>query len=286
MRSLGRRALLTGALVVLAVAGGCKTQPKEAAPYPMAASRIVFVPQVRQVPIRAGEGAYPNLFDAESYAVWNPRPPQAVETADAAQATAMSAPEGPAGAMGTPASGSKAANTDSPEKQETMNKQEALEGKMEQTMDPVVARPLGLVIACRLVSTFPDRSIAYDAVGLRGIEVHLELPDGQVVMPAQTVIGSELTETAAGALRRYSRELTFYFPTGDFMVENPAANPSVRGMRLVLSGQSSAFHFEWLSMPDPTARLEAREDYQLRESASKAYTRVRDSAKRVSHTFD
>ena len=46
-------------LLALCGASGCKTVPPNEEPYPRAASRIPFVPQVRQVAIRRAEASIP-----------------------------------------------------------------------------------------------------------------------------------------------------------------------------------------------------------------------------------
>ena len=234
---------------------GCQTTDEHAEPYPRGASKIPFVPIARQVPIQAAEGAYPNLFTGASHAIWNPHLPAA---------------EVPAPVTG--------ASEDT----------EAMEATMETGVQPVAppSVPRDLRIQCFLESEFPDMSIAYDAVGLRGMSVYLALPGGEEIVPAQKVLDTELGETPVGALRRYSRSLTLYFPAGYFMVENPAANPGAEGVRLVLEGHGTKFQFQWHATPDLLVKTEPRADYQVRESVKKHYRATKAKAKAVSHTFD
>lgn len=264
IRQIAFSGLLAGALLAGTGLSGCQTTGGDPNDFPRAAPRIPFVPQVRQASIRAAEGRYPNLFTGASHAVWNPG--QALP----ARSAAASMGDKEAGASGVAS--------------ETVMLEEAMD------RDPVPARPTpvdgGLVIECVLESRFPDMSIAYDAVGLRGMGVHLELPDGQEILPAQKVLDPDLDETQEGALRRYRRTLTLHFPRGRFLVENPAANPAARGIRLVLTGHNSIFYFEWPATPDTTVETEARADHQLRERVRTRYNATKDAAKRISHTFD
>lgn len=265
-----RLALSAMALLgMLIVFPGCQTNGTEAEPYPKGPSRIFFQPRVYEVPIQADAGSYPNLFTGASMAVWDP------EAARAAEQRRMMARSAVAVDSASP----------------TASEDEmALEATMDADMEAVPARAVPrsgpLEIVCTLESVFPDRSIAYDAVGLRGMDVFLELPDGSEVLPVQRTLDPNLSETPEGALRRYSRKLTLHFPSRNFMVENPAATPVAKGIRLVLTGLNSTFYFEWHAVPDTTAKLEAREDYQVRETVSKGYRTVKNKAKDVSHTFD
>lgn len=258
-------------LLALCGASGCKTVPPNEEPYPRAASRIPFVPQVRQVAIQAGGGVYPNLFTGASHAIWNP--------AESHPGAPLASPPGAFDSPAAPVAGKTA---------DPVALADPVESAMEADRDAVPAPPRGgpLVIRCRLESVFQDRSIAYDAVGLRGLDVYLRLPDGQEVLPAQRELGAELTEEQVGALRRYAREVTLYFPSGDFRVENPAANPAAPGVRLVIEGHNSAHYFEWRPLPNPSVHLEPRADYKAREAVKKGYRATSGRAKRISHTFD
>lgn len=259
------------ALLALFLVAGCQTTKKEPAPYPAAASKIPFSPMARQAAIQAGEGAYPNLFTGASYAVWDPQSavkPMGMETM-------------------AESGGSDPMEKTPPEKGEDAA---MMEKKMEGDLEPMPprrpARQGPLVIECMLESLFPDRSIAYDVVGLRGIDIHLQLPDGQEILPVQKTLNPDLGEAAVGALRRYSRKITLHFPSANFMVDNPAANPEVKGVRLVMTGLGSTFYFEWRAIPDTLAKTEARADYQLREAVQKGYRATSGQVKRISHTFD
>jgi len=258
-------ALLLIPFTALVSLTGCQTGQKEPAPYPRAASKIPFLPQMRQASLQSGEGAYPNLYTGASYAIWAPQSDTNRMEADEAaleRAAAEADAEDPA------------------------TIEEKMEGDLEVMPPRRPPRRGPLVIECMLESVFPDRSIAYDAVGLRGMEIHLALPDGQQVLPVQKTLDPDLEEIPVGALRRYKRKLTLQFPTNSFLVENPAANPAVKGVRLVLSGHGSTFYFEWLPLPDTLAKTEPRIDYQVREAVKKGYVTTSGRLKRVSHTFD
>ena len=144
-----------------------------------------------------------------------------------------------------------------------------------------------LEVTCYLESQFRDMSIAYDAVGLRGVQFYLELPDGTEVLPVQKSLDSELKEEPVGALRRFGRKLTLFFPSRTIMVDNPAVTAGARGVRLVLQGHSSTFYFEWKAAPDTraTAKPPRWDEDALRLTKTISQDAFR-RAKRISHEFD
>lgn len=251
------------ALMALLSFGGCQTRDSSEGMDVSPAAKIVFVPRVRRAIVQAGEGRYPNLFTTASYAVWGG------EGAEPAVPSTIPAPDNIAGDAA------------------------AAEAKMETQLDSVpvppeveAARAGGLTIECHLESEFPDRSIAYDAVGLRGMTILLRLPDGRELQPAQKTLDANLEEVPAGALRRYGRKLTLYFADSQFMVENPAINPAAAGIRLVVSGVESQFYFEWLATPDFMANRAPRLDKQAVAFTRKHLKTTRETVSRTSHTFD
>jgi hypothetical protein len=107
------------------------------------------------------------------------------------------------------------------------------------------AMPGLLTIECRMESTFGDMSIAYDAVGFRGIDVYLMGPDGKKIYPAQSVVGSELQEQQQGALKLFRRTNLLLFPAAAMQVAVPGGAGGDTALRLVLDGYDSVFYFEW-----------------------------------------
>lgn len=242
---------------------GCQTTDSSEGMTLPPSAQIAFVPRVRRVAVQAAEGRYPNLFTSASYAVWGNEP---MET------TPSSAPMADAGSGG-----------------DTVSTEAKMDVQMDSVPVPpdvVAARASGLTIQCHLESEFPDRSIAYDAVGLRGMTITLKLPDGRELQPAQKTLGADLEESPVGALRRYGRKLTLYFSDGQFMVENPAINPKAPGVRLVINGVESQFYFEWPATPDFLATPAPRLDQQAAEFTRKNFKKARAAVSRTSHNLD
>lgn len=273
MRNAPKRPLLSAVALTLLALAGCQTSKHDADPYPRAASKIPFAPTVRNVAIAAGEGRYPNLYTGASHAIWD---------------GGGAAPQPMAAATPPAMMDEKSAV---PKMEDKKSESTAMGEKMDAAPDAVEPagpqmRRQGLKIECYLESEFPDMSIAYDAVGLRGVSIYLKLPDGQELPPSQTTLDPDLSETPVGALRRYGRKLTLYFPRSDFMVENPAANPAANGIRLVLEGHATSFYFEWHSMPNFLASTEPRIDYKVRDAGKRHYQSTSGAVKKFSHNFD
>lgn len=254
---------LLAIIMGLLFAGGCKTteSSEEAAVTP--APKIVFAPQIRRAIVQSGTGRYPNLFTGASYAVWGGEV------------------EPPAPPVGMPMPEKASADTKS------------VEARMDTQLDSVppipeaqAARAAGLTIECHLESEFPDRSIAYDAVGLRGMTILLKLPDGREIQPAQKTLASDLSEIPVGALRRYGRKLTLYFSESQFMVDNPAVNPDSPGVRLVVNGLESQFYFEWATTPNFLAVPAPRLDEKVSKFARKQLKATHEVVSRTSHNLD
>ncbi len=268
MIAFARRYTAKLALMVLAtlVAVGCQTTPKsDEGRRMMPPPRIPFQPYSVQASVRVAEGRYPNLFTGTSHAVWENALPDAAmmskETATTeAKMEAIEQGEDPA----------------------------AAETKALEDARMRAATPSGPIeITCYLESQFPDMSVAYDVVGLRGLEFHLELPDGRQLMPIQKTLDPELSETPVGALRRYGRKVRLYFPAQVIVVDNPAVSGPGKGVRLVLEGHESQFYFEWPARPD--VRASAKKPLPTREVMAfsrRAYQGVARRAKNISHEFD
>lgn len=254
-------AIVLATLVLIPFTGCQTTDTSDASAVPPSA-QIVFTPRVHRVVIQAGEGRYPNLFTTASYAVWG-------------KEAVASVPLTPPVALDTAAG-------DAPT-------EEAMDSNLESVPpQPAVeaARAGGLTIECRLESEFPDRSIAYDAVGLRGMTILLKLPDGRELQPAQKTLSSELEEVPIGALRRYGRKLTLYFSESQFLVENPALNPKAAGIQLKIVGVESQFFFDWPATPDFMATPNPRPDQKAAKFVRKHLPEARSAISRTSHTFD
>ncbi len=145
------------------------------------------------------------------------------------------------------------------------------------------------VFECHIESVFRDTSIAYDVVGFRGIDVHLETPGGKEVKPIQTIIGTPVEEEQRGALKLFRRTNIIVFPRQDLWIGGDTVAIGSGSVRLVLSGHSSVFYFEWPELPQASAdtgwrwKPSENETVQaLKVSFSDLYGRVR----RLAHTFD
>jgi len=266
------------------------------------AARIPFTPYMARVPLQAGDGPYPNLFTGASYAVWGgnaagatamgipaaPGPPSGESEMDADPRLAVTEALPAENGTGGPNGDAKAAMEDSLEEiapDETGGVGGAPPAQLAMNTYAMSGGPV--VVACYLESQFSDMSIAYDAVGLRGIQFHLQLPDGTEVLPVQKVLDGELTEEPVGALRRYGRKLTLYFPGRVILVDNPAVTPAAQGVRLVLEGHGTRFYFEWPARPETAATVKPpRWDQDALRQARSAYRDVSARAKRLSHEFD
>jgi hypothetical protein len=145
------------------------------------------------------------------------------------------------------------------------------------------------VFECHIESMFRDTSIAYDVVGFRGIDLHLETPNGTKVKPIQTIIGTPVQEEQVGALKLFRRTNIVVFPRQDLWTGGDTVAAGSRSVRLVLSGHSCVFYFEWPELAPATMDSEwswkpsENETYQaLKVSFSELYGRLR----RLAHTFD
>lgn len=106
-----------------------------------------------------------------------------------------------------------------------------------------------IVIECHVESVFADASIAYDVVGLRQVDAYLELPNGDRIAPIQVIIGSPVEEEQREALTLFRRTNFVVFPRRDLWVGRPTVEQGFAYARLVLTGFSSKFYFEWPQAP-------------------------------------
>jgi hypothetical protein len=174
-----------------------------------------FLPATYVSNLRLDKGNYPDLFCPETYAVW----------------------------LGSDVTALRRARAD----------------KQGQKVDPKSANAVTqftanfLVFECHLASAFGDMSIAYDAVGLRGLSVYLATPDGRKITPTQVVVGTPVRETPQGALRKFERTDLLVFQKKDLWMKKPAVSPEAPSARVVFEGYGSTYSFEW-----PTSTLPAQ----------------------------
>ena len=155
------------------------------------------------------KGRYSNLFAPECYAIWLGPDVAAFRRAKAAEA-------------GTP---------------------------IDPIFDSAISRIVEdyLVIECHMISVFPDVSVAYDAVRLRGITPYLGLGEGKHVAPSQMILASPVRESNEGALRRFERLIYIVFPKQAAQTQQPTLSPHAPSAPLFLDGFGTLYCFEWVS---------------------------------------
>ena len=230
----------------------CQTRPKPEGEHFVTTGQLVpFSPATLQAHLQLASGRYPNLYASESRAQW--LSPDILPGADSQYQDLLS-----------------------PLYVSDTSSDEPL---------PYFG-PDFVVIQCRLVSLFSDMSIGYDVVGLRGIQTRMMLPDGRLIAPVHTIIGSRLGEEPVGALRRFSRTNYLVFPRGALYLTTPPAGNAAPPIRLLLEGYDSTFYFEWQpSLPEvlPDPRFSQQESVQ---QMRRSYSQAKDKLMEWSHTFD
>jgi hypothetical protein len=223
----------------------CKSTPDNPKPEkPDKPASLSFEPATFQSPIHHKEGEYPDLISPESFAVL-----VAPEVADVKRAE---------------------------------------EEESGVTVDPFLSKAASyvtehyFVFECHLVSMFRDTSIAYDTVGLRGIEAYIEAADGQRIAPIQRILGPSAGEEQVEALRKFSRTNILVFPKADSVLGRPTLAPGQTELRLILEGASSSFYFAWPAAPAaagsgddsklPTAKEAAK---MIKTGFSEIFSRLR-----------
>jgi len=164
------------------------------------------------------------------------------------------------------------------------------EGEADINLPPEV--PPGLagrfhVIQLTLESTFADMSIAYDAVGLRGMQVYLMTRSGARIRPAQIIMSPNLSEEPQGALRVFRRSNYLIFPRDAVLVEAPVGSPEQGvDIQLRVEGVSTVFAAQFAGRM-PT--LEYEPTFSNREGVQRLRSGTSATGERLrswSHTFD
>ena len=168
-----------------------------------------FFPATYVTGAKMVKGRYSNLFAPECYAIWLGPDVAAFRREKAAEA-------------GTP---------------------------IDSVFDKAITRIVEdyLVIECHMVSVFPDASVAYDAVRLRGITPYLGLGEGKRVAPSQLIVASPVRESNDGALRRFERLIYIVFPKQVSESQQPVLSPKALSAALFLDGFGASYCFEWAS---------------------------------------
>jgi hypothetical protein len=204
------------ASALLLIAGtalyGCQSTPVPEDMPPVV--ELPFEPAVPSSTIQWAKGRYPNVYGSGSFAVWVDEDVSELKRADAVKTG------------------------------ETLDETAV--------MDAEAIQRQFYVLELHLVSRFADASAAYDAVGLRNIDVYLQTPEGNKVRPVQRIMGPPATETPVEALRQYTRTSILLFPKNDALRNRPSVSSRQGSVRLHLSAFNSEYYFEWPGV-EPTS---------------------------------
>lgn len=141
-------------------------------------------------------------------------------------------------------------------------------------------------IVCCLESVFSDSSIAYDVVGLRGMQVYLYTDDGRRIAPARTLIGQMLEEEPRGALKAFRRTNRLLFPLEGLTVAAAPPDAPPASLRLVFEGYDSVFYFEWAGQNLLPVRPVPFYKSKAAHEVKKEVRKVRQRSSEFGHTFD
>ncbi len=226
----------------------CQTPKKKPeAPSPPRTD-VRFKPAWAVSPIRTGEGRHPDLFGGDSKGVWVSPEVAAMKKSAAS----------PAGSLAMPLIDE----------------------------DAHALSQAYIVIECHLESEFADMSIAQDAVQLRGIQLHLESPDGLRVPPLQTLSFGSVQEEEVGALKRFRLTTVAIFPRDNLLVAVPSLIATAPQVRLVLEGHDSTFYFEWAAMPSGETGMRAPTPEEALCITKLGYYELYGSIRRLAHVLD
>ena len=239
-------ALIVLALVVSACFVSCQTTKKEESKGEPAFV-TEFFPMTFVSPIQLESGSYPDLFAADSYAVW----------------------------LGSDIARLRRAKS--------VEQGEKIDPKLDEAAGRINENYL--VFECHLASMLSDMSIAYDVVGLRGMTVFLVSPGGKKASPIQTVVGSSASEEPAGALRKFARTNLIIFQKKDLWTDKASIDMAAPSARLILEGYGAAFRFEWATATVPRGPwIPKQEEYikAIKAGFKETYGRLVQAL----HTFD
>ncbi len=246
---MSRLLLSCAALAVIVGASSCKTSaPMEPEVAAPRSQAGEFKPSQAIAGIASIDARYPDLFAPESFAVW----------------------------VGPEAMAAK--------KQESVAAGETIDPSLENAAQVIDQNYY--VFECRLESVFSDTSVAYDSVGLRGIDAYLTTPEGYRVPPIQKIIAGRADETQSGALKRFGRTNIIVFAKRDVLSQGPSVAPSSPIVRLVLEGHNSTFYFEWLNGGPQAAPSDPSEFDRIYAGAKLGFNEFYSRLKTLVHVFD
>ena len=142
------------------------------------------------------------------------------------------------------------------------------------------------LLECRLISSFADQSMAYDAVGLRGVEVWLETPDGRHILPVQVIRDGHLDEQLQGALRVFARRSLLVFPREEiYFVVNRDTGP-MQEMRLCLQAAQTLFSCRWSGETPVVNTPVPLKEHPATQTVHQKLRQLWDKSGELSHQFD
>lgn len=245
----GPRAILSlCALLSLLPAAGCQRGRTDDPELDPTRTTIPFQPMNFLARVRAAEGPYPNLYAADSYALWVGPEVTAQRRADAEASGETLLPEA-------------------------------------DLIAPIIESRF-VVIECHLISMFADMSIGYDVVGLRNVEVYLQNADGRRVDPVQVLVGGQLEESRQGAIRLFRRSCLVVFPRDALVVTVPVHPNIIPNTRLVLDAMDTRFYFEWMPILRAEDLGIPLRDRAWVQAGRLGYNQFFGALQRLSHTFD
>lgn len=200
--------IIPAIIAIAAVAlTGCKTTPEQEQRMADAGPTVEFHPAVYDTKLNFEGGRYSDIFTGESHALWVTKEVAAVKWEAA------------------------------------MDRGDEISADLQN--EAVQITNGYILIECHLESVFGDMSVAYDAVGLRNVNIYLEMPNGNQVTPLQRVFHGSLEETPHGALRRFKRTIFLVFPKRDLFMQRPVFEQDIPSVKLVLSSVHGNYAFQW-----------------------------------------
>ncbi|HPU98674.1 MAG TPA: hypothetical protein PLO53_12080 [Candidatus Hydrogenedentes bacterium] len=142
------------------------------------------------------------------------------------------------------------------------------------------------MLECRLKSAFADQSIAYDAVGLRGVEIWLETPDGRRILPVQIIRDGHLEESMQGALRVFGRRCLLIFPREELYFLVDRSTGAIQEMKLRIRAAQTEFTCRWSSETPVVNTPVPIQEHPAVQEIQKDVRKVWEKSKEVSHQFD
>jgi len=160
------------------------------------------------------------------------------------------------------------------------------ESKAEWKTNDTSSSSQGITIELTLESSFPDISVAYDSVSLRGFNVYMLINETNEIYPTQIIVDKNLDETPLGTLRRFKRNVTLIFPYQAREILVPKEGLQNVHIYLLLNGFDTLFCFSWSPKQLP---VEVPLQIKLKDTKDSLKEKGKTIHKKVlnwTHTFD